>query len=51
MRKLAELFVEHSREDGYTFDEDPAFIHVGDARVIGTAFRVRCAARRTTPPR
>ncbi|MBX6386462.1 MAG: hypothetical protein IRZ07_26395 [Microbispora sp.] len=27
MRKLAELFVEHAREDGYSFDWDPAFIH------------------------
>lgn len=27
MRNLAELFVEHAREDGYSFDWDPAFIH------------------------
>ncbi|NUW37624.1 hypothetical protein HTZ77_40410 [Nonomuraea sp. SMC257] len=27
MRDLAELFVEHSRADGYSFDWDPAFIH------------------------
>jgi hypothetical protein len=27
MRRLAELFVEHTREDGYSFDWDPAFIH------------------------
>jgi hypothetical protein len=27
MRNLAELFVEHTREDGYSFDWDPAFIH------------------------
>ena len=27
MRSLAELFVEHTREDGYSFDWDPAFIH------------------------
>lgn len=27
MRSLAELFVEHTREDGYSFDWDPTFIH------------------------
>ncbi|TYB69849.1 hypothetical protein FXF51_06735 [Nonomuraea sp. PA05] len=27
MRSLAEHFVEHTREDGYSFDWDPAFIH------------------------
>ncbi|WP_143082222.1 hypothetical protein [Nonomuraea wenchangensis] len=27
MRNLAELFVEHTRENGYSFDWDPAFIH------------------------
>lgn len=27
MRLLAGLFVEHAREDGYSFDWDPAFIH------------------------
>ncbi|MED7927878.1 hypothetical protein SMD20_26705 [Nonomuraea sp. LP-02] len=27
MRNLAELFVEHMRENGYSFDWDPAFIH------------------------
>lgn len=27
MRNLAELFVIHTREDGYSFDWDPAFIH------------------------
>ena len=26
-RELAELFVEHTREDGYAFDWDPALIH------------------------
>lgn len=27
MRRLAELFVEHTLEDGYSFDWEPAFIH------------------------
>ncbi|WP_101787478.1 hypothetical protein [Nonomuraea indica] len=27
MRFLADLFVEHTREDGYAFDWDPAFLH------------------------
>ncbi|MFG3437642.1 hypothetical protein ACGF0J_10405 [Nonomuraea sp. NPDC047897] len=27
MRSLAELFVEHTREEGHSFDWDPAFIH------------------------
>ncbi|GII55642.1 hypothetical protein Pth03_40310 [Planotetraspora thailandica] len=27
MRRLAELFVEHTREDGYSFDWNPALIH------------------------
>lgn len=27
MRNLAERFVEHTREDGYAFDWNPAFLH------------------------
>ncbi|MET7338727.1 hypothetical protein [Nonomuraea sp. NPDC005650] len=27
MRRLAELFAEHTRQDGYAFDWDPAFMH------------------------
>ncbi|WP_327087884.1 hypothetical protein OIE66_37065 [Nonomuraea sp. NBC_01738] len=27
MRSLADSFVEHTREDGYSFGWDPAFIH------------------------